>query len=678
MRYKYTLITLALFAICAFVVVSKIKIDSSYLVFLPGYKYGQSFEKVKSEYVKALVEVSEKFSDGAQLLVVLYSKDTFFDEKKILKLSELQNKLLSLEGVKSILSVLNYPFKKPYFDGQSLSKEILFDEESKNFISSDGKYVVLSCVLKANKDLKFNPQVIREIKKVLSDYGEFSPLLFGESVINYHLFQEILRQSSIYPTIMFFVIFIIFYFQTRSFVASLIALCYPVISIVVVLAVALSFGMVLNVMTVMSVSFLIIIGSAYGLHFYNGVLRFKKDVRKHMFRPIFYSMVTTAIGFLSFLFVKIQAFRELGMLVSSGLAVDFILLFTSGYELLSKTAQEIVKPPIFLKISSRKIGMAIFVLVLLAAISSPLLLKNILVGMDQVMYFDKKSEIRRATEILRNYFSYREPIYVMLEKSSPFNLKDGETVLEIIDKLNKLNGVSSVQFPTSFSLPSLIIARRFQPAVSFFVADNRTIRLVVNMTPEGYTKSLQLKSEIEKILKDYEYSYTLASVAFVVEEINSQIVKNQLETLFVSLIFIFVAVLAAFRKFVLSWTILVPIFATALMNFAFMSLLKVRLEISTSMVASILIGLVVDYSIHLAHDLRMTEDIDQTIRNIALPIFTNALGLIAGFTVLFFSKLALFRNVSVLLCLGIAFGCLFTIFSQPMILQKVLIMKKQS
>ncbi len=671
-KYKYTFIFLVAFVICLLITLSRIEIESGHLVFLPGYKAGQNLDMTKNEHVKSLVKVSRTFADGTQVIVVVRAKSSFFESEALTKLAELQRNLSDLRSVKSVVSVLNYPFKKAYFNGNNLSREILEDPEARNFISFDGKYILLNCVLEPRNDLKFDPQVIKEIRRVLLSYSEFSPLLFGESVINYYLFQEILKQSLLYPAIMFAIILFVFFIQTRCLKATLLALFYPVMSIVLVFAVALSFGMVLNVMTVMSISFLIVIGSAYGLHFYNGVLRFGKDVRKKMFRPIFYSMATTAAGFLSFLFVNIQAFREMGLLVSTGLILNFILLFTSGYELLEENNGKSVKTSLILKLNSRKIGTALLIAITILILFTPLILKNLTIGMDQASYFSERSDVGQAVKILKDNFSYREPIYVVLRKSSVFTLTDGEIIHEIIEKLRNINGISSVQFPISYPIPTLLLARRFQPAISFFVADSQTIRLMVNMTSESYTRSLEIKQEIERILESYkDYSYTLASVAFVVQEMNSQIVKNQLQTLFISLLFIFIAVLIAFRDIFLSMTIILPVALTALMNFVFMSVLKIRLEMSSSIVASILTGLVVDYSIHLAHDLRMTRDINITIQNIVMPILTNALGLIAGFLVLVFSQLLLFRNVSVLLCVGIAFGCIFTLFAEPLILQKL-------
>ncbi|MFN3284448.1 MAG: MMPL family transporter, partial [Pseudothermotoga sp.] len=284
----------------------------------------------------------------------------------------------------------------------------------------------------------------------------------------------------------------------------------------------------------------------------------------------------------------------------------------------------------------------------------------------------ENSQIGRALKILTEEFSYREPVYIMMEKNSFFTIKDSENIKQILERIGSVTGVASVQFPNSYPVPTLVILSRMQPAISYFVIDGKTIRIVANITDEAYGQAGKVKRALCEQLKDYtEYKFTIASTSFIVDQINSQILRSQLQSLITSLILIFVSIIIAFRNISFSLVIVVPVLLTALFNFVFIYLMKLNLDIATSIVASILVGLVVDYSIHLAHDLKTTRTVSKTIQNIGMPVLTNALGLIAGFLVMSLSKLALFRNVSLLLSFGIAFGVSFTIFSQPLIIEKM-------
>jgi len=299
-----------------------------------------------------------------------------------------------------------------------------------------------------------------------------------------------------------------------------------------------------------------------------------------------------------------------------------------------------------------------------------LFIPRIEVGMDQAAYFSKSSAIGQALAILTEKFSYREPVYVMVEKQSIFTMKDSQQIAKLVEDLRRIDGVSSVQFPMAYPIPSLVLMSRLQPAIHHFVADGRTIRIAVNLTEEGYRKAGEMKDRLKEVLEEYpEYTFSVASAAFVVDQINSRIVASQVQSLTMSLLFIFGSVLFAFRNVLLSLLIVVPVVLTALSNFFFMGLLGLKLDVATSIVASILVGLVVDYSIHLAHDMRRTKDVFLSIENISMPVLANGLGLIGGFLVLVFSRLALFRDVSLLLILGIGFGVAFTLFSQPILIK---------
>ncbi|MEM2146794.1 MAG: MMPL family transporter [Candidatus Jordarchaeaceae archaeon] len=512
---------------------------------------------------------------------------------------------------------------------------------------------------------------MKKIDNVLKSYQTLSPLVFGQLVINDHLFSEIIRQVLVYPSLMFLAILIVFWVQTRSLKASFLSLLIPLIATIIVYGFSALLKVELNVMTVMCVSFLLVIGSAYGLHFYNGIVRFGKDVKKMMFRPIFFSMFTTAVGFLSFLFVKITAFKQLGLMVSSGLALIFLMLFTAGYELFYDERKKYTKT-FSMKMNNEVLGKILIYVVLAVCVISPSILPRIEIGMDQASYFSKNSQIGRALKILTEQFSYREPVYIMLEKNSFFTIKDSENIKQIIERVGNINGVASVQFPGSYPIPTLALLARIQPAVNYFVADGKTIRIVANITDEAYRQAGKIKKALYEELKDYtEYKFTIASTSFIVDQINSQILKSQLQSLITSLILIFISIVIAFRNISFSAVIVVPVLLTALFNFIFIYLMKLKLDIATSIVASILVGLVVDYSIHLAHDLKATKSVSKSIENIGMPILANALGLIAGFLMMSLSKLALFRNVSILLSFGIAFGVSFTIFSQPLIIKKM-------
>lgn len=94
-------------------------------------------------------------------------------------------------------------------------------------------------------------------------------------------------------------------------------------------------GMTVNIMTIVIVPLLLVISVGYSVHIMNGMNRFLVDgtgdrkealvlsLRSNLW-PCFLSAITTALGFLSFIFVPMKPIRDLGLQCSAGTIITFI------------------------------------------------------------------------------------------------------------------------------------------------------------------------------------------------------------------------------------------------------------------------------------------------------------------------------------------------------------------
>lgn len=675
LRYKYTIIFSILSLISILIVLKLGSLFTGPEVFLPGYKPGIKLEEIEDETVRNLIEIERRFGDRLSVMIILKSERSFFEQDSLKKVERLQNDLKNFDEIKSVLSVLNIPKIRGitvgnYLKNGELDKDVLNDPNASSLISKDGKYLVLNCVLEMNVQSK---EVVKKLKNYLKNFEEFSPLIFGEAAVDEEMFSELLKQSFVYPIFMFVLIFLVFYFQTRSFRASLVALLIPLIATLFVFAVFFLLGGALNILTVMVTSFLMIIGSAYTLHYYNAIHRSNdnNEAAKNIFVPIFFSMATTAVGFLSFLFVKISAFRELGIMVSTGLFLIVVLLFTSGKELLKNNGK---KPRTFeMIVPNQKISKLFFWMAILVILLFPFAVKGINIGADNISYFSKKSDVRKAYEVMKEQFGFREPVFIMLEKEDGnFTAEDTKKLETMKRELENLEGLAKVDFPTEIPIPIAYLLSRNQEFLKYFIASGNTIRMMAYISEEGFKNLGKIIPRIEGVIKNYDYRYLIAGTSLIWDKINSEILISQFQSLIAAGLLIFGMIYAIFRKLKFSLVIMIPLAFTVSMNFIFMYLFKLNLEISTAIISSILMGLIIDYSIHLSYDSKKVGDPYLALKRVGTAILANALGLIAGFSVLLFSTFALFRNVSLLLILGISYGTAFTLIVESWILKKLL------
>lgn len=172
-----------------------------------------------------------------------------------------------------------------------------------------------------------------------------------------------------------------------------------------------------------------------------------------------------------------------------------------------------------------------------------------------------------------------------------------------------------------------------------------------------------ITKKIEGAVKDYTksyfpegYSVEIAGDNDMALAVNNLIVSSQLMSIIISLIAVFIIVSISYRSFVGGIFGIIPLSFALLINFGLMGFLGIKLDIATSMVASIAIGIGVDYTVHFLsryHQERLkNDDLSEVTRNTLVStgkaIIFNAISVAAGFAVLLFSNFNPLVNLGLL------------------------------
>lgn len=161
-----------------------------------------------------------------------------------------------------------------------------------------------------------------------------------------------------------------------------------------------------------------------------------------------------------------------------------------------------------------------------------------------------------------------------------------------------------------------------------------------NHFPEGYEISFTGKGELESVMTD-------------------MVVSSQIQSLAFSLFCVFVVVAISFRS---GWAGLlgaVPLALTIFLNYMTMGFTKINLDLVTSIIASVAVGIGIDYTIHFLETYRAerakTTDVHaaarRTFASSGVGILTNALAVGLGFLVLCLSKFAVLRYIGILIAI---------------------------
>jgi len=463
----------------AVVVVLFLGIDGLYFEPSPG-----SFLSEDDPELMAFSRVAREFGDTGTVMVVLNSSGLSLE-----KLKEVTQKIDGLDWVNTVASVfdavelgklnlLTLQIPKTEYVYQSgeklvLNMDILNDPFYRDLIiSSDGEYYGVLITVASGNEFKSGSNIL-SLKATLKELGINEYRLIGESVANSTTFRSIMDLTFVYPPFIFLAIFTVYMVKFRRISLALLTLVPPAGAAVLVVGIMGLIKTQINSLTVMIPSFIVIIGSAYGMHFLS---RFQENCAKqenpirrtiHEERvPILFSALTTMAGFSSYILLDMRAFRDMGILVCVGIfsSAVFTLIILPGL-VSTKWCASVVLTASPVEISPKIRKALMWVIVVMSAIS-PLLIMTIPMNIDQYAFFKENSEIRRNAEKMKEAFGWLTNYTLMITPKGGGKLAiTGEQASQLVDfqkELEALEGISKVLSPvdisrqTNIPLPLLI------------------------------------------------------------------------------------------------------------------------------------------------------------------------------------------------------------------------------
>jgi hypothetical protein len=161
----------------------------------------------------------------------------------------------------------------------------------------------------------------------------------------------------------------------------------------------------------------------------------------------------------------------------------------------------------------------------------------------------------------------------------------------------------------------------------------------------------------------------LSGIPPVYDKLNRSLIQSQFSSIIIAIILVILIVGGIFRSFSKGFIATIPIVATILILFGFMGITGIPLDIATVLVASIALGIGIDYSIHVisGFNFHMKEtgnveiSLEKTINTSGKAIIINVVSVAAGFIVLLFSQIVPLKSFGLLVAismLGSGFGAL--------------------
>ncbi|MDR1420395.1 MAG: MMPL family transporter [Treponema sp.] len=213
------------------------------------------------------------------------------------------------------------------------------------------------------------------------------------------------------------------------------------------------------------------------------------------------------------------------------------------------------------------------------------------------------------------------------------------------------------------------------------------IKSTVQLRTRGEYDSGAALAEIDGYIKSRFPSNVRAvvgGVTLVEFSLNTLVVQSQLVSVIFSVVMVFVIIAVSNRSAVAGIMAVIPLSISVLVNFAVMAFAGIRLNIGTSMVASVSVGIGIDYTIHYIEAFKREyraalasggqfgdEFLARTFRTSGKAIIINAVSVGAGFAVLLFSEFVMLADLGLLIALTMGTSALVSLTVIPVLLMSL-------
>jgi len=468
---------------------------------------------------------------------------------------------------------------------------------------------------------------------------------------------------------------------------------------------------------------LLAVGSAYTIHVLNRINQTRDGINNkvvikalsYIILPVFLAALTTAIGFISFIFGSyLTMIRDFGIFTALGIAFSFILSVTvvpaiisvipankkkdnekTGSEKKSLLSDKALKPLVSLLFKHPKYTMIAWGILIAISIVGMSLIKT---SVNMADYFKKDNPTRVSEDIMQKKFGGSMPVFVVFkgDMQSPEVLKTmmkaenymkqfpdittAQSVADLIEEMNNVMGEGEKIPDEKAKIEQLWFLLDGQDIMPQLVSGNRDEGIIQSKFASVESKSM---SDFVKYMDIFKKENSTAGCKIevtgmpsVYEKLNQSLLQSQFSSLILAILMVLLIVGIMMRSFAQGVYATIPILSTIAILFGFMGFTGISLDIATVLVASIALGIGIDYSIHVIthynHVFKETGDINKTLEDTILKggkaVVINVISVAAGFLVLLFSQIVPLQNFGALVALSMVGSGLGALTLLPVIL----------
>lgn len=644
------------------------------------------------------------FENHEMMILAVEDERGFFNEEARIRLTDLVLDLQEINGIERASSFLDF-----ISGNTTLNRAEILDHPmiKGRMLSADGKTTAIYLELAQDVGIvRQRSEVFRSIHHLMQNQGTYH--LAGLGVIYEALNEIAIKQSLMLFIATFLIITLLLWRLLKNYQTLAIALFISSISSAILVALMITSGKNINIVTMIIPTLIFIISISSCIHIFRktSLMDINSTPEQRvidgvgvMFSPTMLSALTSAIGFLALATSKMQIIRDLGLFTSAGLVISFICTMVFSVYFISRKhsytkiieANSIKKlvtmvSHIALSYPKQIIGMAL-ILIMISVYGIHRL--NVDTYTLEMLFDDHPVKVdSRAIE--SKIGSYITIEFVVQSDSDLFN----DTTFEQIRQWSQSSIEQGIAF-WAFSIPELSkninpehpssnyqqlqLTSRIYGAGdiwSSYVHDRHELRVSFGVQTQSAKEVAKTVSEIQQLARPYQ-AIKVKPTGYMplYSKMMDYVVTTQVQSFAIAFIVIFIVIATSFRSlrlFLLSIpsNVLPILFVMGLMGLA-----GINLDTATVTIAAILIGLVVDDTIHFIHYYRIErlkastiEAIQITMNNIGYSITLSSMAFILGMLMLIFASVKSIFWFGLLIAAGMFFAFLADMLILPAIL----------
>jgi hypothetical protein len=677
-------------------------------------------------------EIGTQFGGNDMGMIVLETDDVFKAEV-IQHIKQITDSLKYTNGVSTVTSLTNIldikssewgieigklvdeydlPVEQSQLD--SLKNYVFSKEMYKGaVVSEDGTATAIMFTLLPDEDKQ---AVAKEIKDKIETLDLPETIYFGGLPMMMNDINDLIVSDIVWLIpIVFFVIAIILLLSFKSFRWVLLPLLTAGLAVIWTMGLMAVTGYELTIISNIIPVVLLAVGSAYTIHVLNSINHNKLADRKqalvqalrHILVPVILAAVTTAIGFVSFVFgayltmIKdFGIFTAVGTLIALMLSLFFVPALISGLSMYSKKnvienkekqtilTHKILLPLVNFLYKHPKYTLTGWGVLLMLCIGGITLIKT---SVNMADYFKKDNPTKVAEDVMQKKFGGSLPVFVVFEgdmqspevlkmmistehfmKEDP-NIEITQSVADLIEQMNDAMGEGKKIPDDKAKIEQLWFLLDGQDVMPQLVNDNLSKGIIQSKFASVDSKELEVfTAKMNRFIEDNPNEHCkieLTGMPSVYVKLNSSLINSQYNSLLIAIIMVVLIVGLILRSASKGIFAAIPVVATIIVLFGFMGITGIPLDIATVLVASIALGIGIDYSIHVITGFNKhlishgdaEKAIEETILLSGKAVIINVISVSAGFLVLLFSQIVPLQNFGLLVAIsmfGSGFGAL--------------------